>query len=81
VALAGVVNVLDIPAIVLGGDLGQIADVLAPGLEARLGTRTLSARWVTPTIQTAGDDPAPGATGAALRELSAVVGQPAAWLR
>ncbi|WP_270888813.1 ROK family protein [Pedococcus sp. 5OH_020] len=80
IALAGVVNVLDIPDIVLGGDLGQIADVLAPGLEVQLRSRTLSARWVSPTIHTASDDPAPGATGAALRELSAVLAHPAAWL-
>lgn len=80
VALAGVVNVLDIPAIVLGGDLGQIAVVLAPELEEQLRSRTLSARWVNPTIHTAGDDPAAGATGAALRELSAVLANPAAWI-
>lgn len=80
VALAGVVNILDIPAIVLGGDLGRIADVLAPELDLQLQRRTLSARWVIPTIQTAGPDPAPGATGAALRELSDLLAHPAAWL-
>jgi predicted NBD/HSP70 family sugar kinase len=80
VALAGVVNVLDIPSIVLGGDLGQIADLVSADLEEQLRSRTLSARWVSPTIHTAGDDRAPGATGAALRELSAVLAHPASWL-
>ncbi len=50
VALAGVINVLDIPAVVLGGHLGQVADLLRPELERHLRTRTLSARWVTPAI-------------------------------
>src|SRR3954447_9150829 len=33
VALAGVVNVLDIPTVILGGHLGQLADLLRPELE------------------------------------------------
>jgi hypothetical protein len=39
----------------------------------------LSGRWVRPRIVTAARDPAPGATGAALRELSAVLAAPARW--
>jgi predicted NBD/HSP70 family sugar kinase len=80
IALAGVVNVLDIPAIVLGGHLGQVADLLRPDLERQLARRVLSARWVTPTIESADGDPAPGATGAALHELSAVLDDPARWI-
>ena len=80
VALAGVVNVLDIPAIVLGGHLGQVADLVRPDLERVLTTRSLSARWVAPTISTAAGDRAPGATGAALAELAAVLADPAPWL-
>ena len=81
VALAGVVNVLDIPAIVLGGHLGQIAELVRPDLERELTTRALSARWVAPTISTGSNDPAPGATGAALQVLSGVLADPARWLR
>ncbi len=82
VALAGVVNVLDIPAIVLGGHLGQIADLVRPDLERELATRALSARWVVPTITTApAAGRAPGAAGAALHELSGVLADPARWLR
>ncbi|NUO34127.1 MAG: ROK family protein, partial [Dermatophilaceae bacterium] len=80
IALAGVVNVLDIPAIVLGGHLGQVADLLRPDLERQLRRRVLSARWVVPTIEAADGDPAPGATGAALHELAAVVDDPARWV-
>ena len=80
IALAGVVNVLDIPAIVLGGHLGQVADLLRPDLERQLRRRVLSARWVVPSIEAADGDPAPGATGAALHELAAVVDDPARWV-
>jgi predicted NBD/HSP70 family sugar kinase len=80
VALAGVINVLDIPAVVLGGHLGQVADLLRPDLERTLGARALSARWVQPTIVAADADPAPGATGAALLELSTVLAHPARWV-
>ncbi|HEX5561474.1 MAG TPA: ROK family transcriptional regulator [Nocardioidaceae bacterium] len=79
VALAGVVNVLDIPTVVLGGHLGEAAGVLAPAVEAMLHERVLSGRWVRPRIVTAPADPAPGATGAALRELAAVLAGPAPW--
>lgn len=81
VALAGVVNVLDIPAIVLGGHLGQVAALVGPDLERALASRALSARWVAPTISSSTGDVAPGATGAALAELSAVLADPAPWLR
>lgn len=79
IALAGVVNVLDIPAVVLGGHLGQVADLLRPDLEQQLRARVLSARWVTPTIVAAPVDVASGATGAAMLELSSVLDHPARW--
>lgn len=79
IALAGVVNVLDIPAVVLGGHLGQVADLLRPDLERQLRARVLSARWVTPTIVAAPADAASGATGAAMLELSSVLDHPARW--
>jgi predicted NBD/HSP70 family sugar kinase len=80
IALAGVVNVLDIPTVVLGGYLGQIGDVLTPGLEAHLAARVLSSRWVTPTVRVATEHPAAGATGAAFAELNAVLSHPAPWM-
>jgi predicted NBD/HSP70 family sugar kinase len=80
IALGGVINVLDIPDVVLGGHLGQIAELLRPDLERRLRTRVLSGRWVQPTIIAAEGDSAPGATGAAMRELSTVLGDPARWV-
>jgi predicted NBD/HSP70 family sugar kinase len=80
VALAGVVNVLDLPTVVLGGHLAKVGDLLAPDVEAALGRRVLSAHWVTPRVVIAPDDLAPGATGAALLALDEVVRHPAAVL-
>ena len=79
IAVAGVLNVLDIPAVVLGGHLGQIADLLHPELDRQLRARVMSARWAAPTIVPAPVDPAPGATGAAMLELSLVLDQPGLW--
>jgi len=77
VALAGVVNVLDIPTVVLGGHLAQVGDLLTPDVEEILGRRVLSARWISPRVVIASDDPAPGATGAALLALDELVRDPA----
>ncbi|GAA2746763.1 ROK family transcriptional regulator [Terrabacter aerolatus] len=77
VALAGVVNVLDIPTMVLGGHLAQVGELLAPEIEQILGRRVLSAAWVRPRVVVAPDDPAPGATGAALLALDDLVRDPA----
>jgi predicted NBD/HSP70 family sugar kinase len=80
VALAGVVNVLDIPTVVLGGSLGELADLLGPRVEEHLARRVLSARWRRPTIEPADNAPAAGATGAALRALDDVLADPGRWL-
>ncbi len=80
VALAGAINILDIPVVILGGHLGQIADLLRPGLQQRLRQRVLSARWVSPIIASAATDLAPGATGSAMQELTSVLAHPARWI-
>lgn len=80
VALAGAINVLDIPTVVLGGHLGQIADLLKPDLERQLRSRVLSSRWEIPMIGPSGTDLAPGATGGAMLELSSVLANPARWV-
>jgi predicted NBD/HSP70 family sugar kinase len=75
-----VVNVLDIPTVVLGGSLGELADLLGPRVEEHLARRVLSARWRRPTIEPADNAPAAGATGAALRALADVLADPGRWL-
>jgi predicted NBD/HSP70 family sugar kinase len=80
VALAGVVNVLDLPTVVLGGHLGALGDLLRPRVEELLARRVLSARWRRPAIQAVPAAPAAGATGAALRALADVLADPVRWL-
>jgi predicted NBD/HSP70 family sugar kinase len=80
IALAGVINVVDVQAVVLGGHLAQIGDLLRPDLEAALASRVLSARWDRPSVRTSDGAAAPGATGAAMAQLSAVVERPADWV-
>lgn len=80
VALAGVVNVVDIPTIVLGGHLAPLAAHMTQSLSARLGARVLSGRWVPPRIVAAAAQEDSGAFGAALRQLDAVLADPARWL-
>jgi predicted NBD/HSP70 family sugar kinase len=77
VALAGVINVLDIPTVVLGGHLGELAELLRPAVQDQLDRRVLSAGWRRPVIAAAQVHPAAGATGAALRALGDVLTDPA----
>jgi predicted NBD/HSP70 family sugar kinase len=80
VALASALNLLDIPAVVLGGHLGELGDPLCRGVEEHLSRRVLSARWRRPVIAAVDTAPAAGATGAALRSLDDVLADPARWL-
>jgi predicted NBD/HSP70 family sugar kinase len=80
VALAGVLNVLDLPAVVLGGHLAALAEPLRPRLEELLGRRVLSARWRRPVVEAVTGPPAAGATGAALRALDGVLADPVRWV-
>jgi predicted NBD/HSP70 family sugar kinase len=80
IALAGALNLLDIPAVVLGGHLAELGDQLCPRVQEHLDRRVLSARWRRPVIAAAPGGPGAGATGAALRALDAVLTAPAAWL-
>ena len=80
VALAGVLNVLDIPSVVLGGHLGELGDLLCPRVEDHLARRVISARWRRPAIAAAATAPGAGATGAALRALDDVLADPGRWL-
>jgi predicted NBD/HSP70 family sugar kinase len=81
IALAGVINVMDVQAVVLGGHLAQIGHLLRPDLEPALASRVLSARWERPSVRTFDGADAPGATGAAMAQLSAVLERPADWVR
>ncbi len=79
IALASAVNLLDIPAIVLGGDLAAVAPHLQPELSRLLEPRIPTTRWVAPIIEIAPPDATAGASGAALALLQDVVDHPAQW--
>ncbi|MBM6403212.1 ROK family protein [Phycicoccus sp. CSK15P-2] len=79
VALAVVVNVLDVPVIVLGGHLREIGELVRPVLEDTLARRVLSAGWVAPRVEVAPAH-ATAALGAAYTELHRLVTDPRPWL-
>lgn len=79
VVLAGVVNLLDVPTIVLGGEIGDLADRITPTVEARLRARVMAAPWMPLEVVQDTDDVA-GATGGALLHLTRVVTSPVAFL-
>lgn len=79
-ALGAVVNLVDVPVIVLGGHLRELAGLLQPRVEAILRRRVLSAAWDAPQVQAATPHPAPGALGGAMLELERLVDDPAGWL-
>lgn len=79
--LAAAINILDVPAVVLGGHLAPLTRVLRPELEAELRHRVLGSTWSAPQVLTAPEDPTPGATGAAWSLLEEVVADPAAFAR
>jgi predicted NBD/HSP70 family sugar kinase len=80
IALAGALNVLDIPTVVLGGHLGELGALLGPRVEEHLARRVLSARWRRPAVVAAATAPAAGASGAALRALDDVIATPVQFL-
>jgi predicted NBD/HSP70 family sugar kinase len=79
VVLAGVVNLLDVPTIVLGGEIGDLADRITPTVKARLQARVMAADWMQLEVVQDTDDVA-GATGGALLHLDRVASTPAAYL-
>ncbi len=79
IALGTAINILDIPAVVLGGHLAPLTGLLAPPLQKILSRRVLASRWSAPQILPAPDDETPGATGGAWSLLEGVIADPAAW--
>mgnify|MGYP001091642644 CR=1 FL=1 len=80
VAVAGVINLLDVDTVVLGGVYAPLARWLAPPVEAEIRRRVLTAAWSPVTVRAAllgGDAAALGAAGSVVR---AVLEQPARWL-
>ncbi|MEO3746306.1 ROK family protein [Plantactinospora sp. B5E13] len=80
VAVAGVINLLDVDTVVLGGIYAPLARWLAPPVEAAIRRRVLTAAWSPVTVRAAllgGEAAVLGAAGSVVR---AVLEQPARWL-
>ncbi|MFY1672911.1 ROK family protein [Plantactinospora sp. WMMB334] len=80
VAVAGVINLLDVDTVVLGGVYAPLARWLAPTVEAEIRRRVLTAAWSPVTVRPAllgGDAAALGAAGSVVRT---VLEHPARWL-
>lgn len=80
VALANVVNLVDVPLVVLGGSYARIADEVTGPVEAALAAHVLAAPWEAPRVEVAVAGAFPALTGAALAVVSDVVADPSAWL-
>ncbi|GIF70837.1 transcriptional regulator [Asanoa siamensis] len=81
VALAGVVNMLDVDTVVLGGIFGPLAPWLAPAVEAELSQRVLTSAWSPMTVRASALGPAAAAVGAAGAVVRDILAEPAAWVR
>ncbi len=75
IAIAGAVNLLDVPTVVIGGDLAEVLDELLPELEPQLTQRVLAAS-VRPVRIVAAPADRLAATGAAYRVLHHVLADP-----
>lgn len=80
IALAGVINLVDVDAVVLGGPLGLLFPYLEATLTTELKRRVITARWRTLTVRPAAAGPLGAARGAALVTLDRLIGRPTGWL-
>ncbi|HEX5203791.1 ROK family protein [Paractinoplanes rhizophilus] len=80
IALAAVVNLLDIGVIVLGGAYAPEFDQLRAGIEAELTRRVLTSALAPVTLRAATLGPDAAMRGAADAVVQAVRADPAAWL-
>ncbi|BEL09566.1 ROK family protein [Actinoplanes sichuanensis] len=81
IALSAVVNLLDVPVIVLGGAYAPIFGTLRDGIEAELRRRVLTAGLAPVALRPAALGPDAAMRGAADTIIRVVREDPAAWLR
>jgi predicted NBD/HSP70 family sugar kinase len=77
VALSSTVNLLDLPAVVLGGHFAPLGDWLCPPIEAELRQRVLTARWSSPLIRSSVLGAEAAVIGAARTVTQAIINDPA----
>ncbi|WP_229073055.1 ROK family transcriptional regulator [Actinoplanes sp. DH11] len=81
IALSAVVNLLDVPVIVLGGAYAPLFATLRPGIEEELARRVLTSGMAPVVLRPATLGPDAAMRGAADTVIRAVRDDPAAWLR
>ncbi|RHA44153.1 ROK family transcriptional regulator [Cellulomonas rhizosphaerae] len=79
-ALANVVNVVDVSDLVLGGTYARLARWLREPVLAALRSHVLAAPWAEPHVDVALAGELPAMTGGALAQLGRVLADPADWL-
>ncbi|MEV0427472.1 ROK family transcriptional regulator [Micromonospora sp. NPDC050495] len=80
VAVAGVVNLLDLDTVVLGGGYAPLAPWLRPPVVAEVSRRVLTAAWSPVTIRPAALGAQSAAVGGAASVVRRIVDQPVGWL-
>jgi predicted NBD/HSP70 family sugar kinase len=80
-AASAAINLLDLPAVVLGGAyaLPEFA-ALVPGVEKALAEHVISARWAPVAVHVSRRGTAAAVTGAATAVIRRVHADPAAWM-
>ncbi|MCO1337849.1 hypothetical protein BJH93_02935 [Kocuria polaris] len=80
-ALSQVLNIVDLPTVVLGGYFGQLAPDIAPLIDGQLHRHALSIEAGDVRIETTTAAARPSLAGAALRAIQPVFDSPAEWIR
>jgi predicted NBD/HSP70 family sugar kinase len=80
IAIAGVVNLLDLPTVVLGGAYAPLAPWLIGPVTREIATRCVAAPWAPVTVRASTLDANATVVGAAGSVVRAVRAAPARWL-
>ncbi|WP_433387207.1 ROK family protein [Micromonospora sp. KLBMP9576] len=80
VAVAGVVNLLDLDTVVLGGGYAPLTPWLRPPVLAEISRRVLTAAWSPVTVRPAALGTAAAAVGGAGSVVRRILARPAGWL-
>jgi predicted NBD/HSP70 family sugar kinase len=78
IGAAGVANLLDLQAVVLGGYFATLADWMLAGVAEELHARVLGPSWAVPRVIASCLGPEAAVRGAAAQVLHAVLADPAA---
>jgi predicted NBD/HSP70 family sugar kinase len=80
VAVAGVVNLLDLDTVVLGGGYAPLAPWLRPAVAAEISGRVLTAAWSPVTVRPAALGAESAAVGGAGSVVRRIIAAPGSWL-